>query len=236
MQNYSMLKATNDFAFKFKDEKTVYRNLLGLILEIAKEAIAQRDAFYWAISGGSTPLPLFDLMIEEKNSLDWTKVYTFWVDERCVSPGHPDSNFGMAHKKFLQFLPIHYFRMEAGQTDRELAAQDYEQILQKIVPIADNGIPELDLVLLGMGDDGHTASLFPQTTALMETRKLVTPVYVEKLDSWRLTLTYPILNQAITKIIPIKGASKKAIFEEIQELKGQKYPVQGIKDSIWMVQ
>lgn len=230
-----MSKSTSDFAFLFKEEITLYKNLLELILDIAQEAIAQNDAFYWAISGGSTPLPLFDLMIQEKNSLDWSKVYTFWVDERCVAPDHVDSNFGMAHKKLLQFLPLHYFRIEANQDDLEMAAKNYEQILQKIVPLADNGIPALDLVLLGMGDDGHTASLFPETSVLMEKERLVAPVYVEKLKSWRLTLSYPMINQAKSKIIPIKGKSKKALFNEIQELEYAKYPVQGIQDAIWMV-
>lgn len=230
-----MPKTTNDFAFLFKDEITLYRNLLGLIIDIAKEAILQKGAFYWAISGGSTPLPLFDLIRQEKVELDWSKVFIFWADERCVAPDHVDSNFGTAHKKLLQYLPLHYYRIEANQTDREMAAQDYEQILQKIVPLADNAIPELDLILLGMGEDGHTASLFPGTAVLEETKKLVSPVYVEKLDSWRLTLTYPMINQATNKLIAIKGIHKKAIFEEIQTIVEAKYPVQGVEDAIWFV-
>lgn len=230
-----MSKNTVDFAFLFEDERTLYRNLLGLILEIAQEAIAEKDAFYWAISGGSTPLPLFDLMKVEKDSLDWSKVYTFWADERCVAPDHEDSNFGTAHKKLLQYLPLHYFRMEAELQERDQAAENYEQILQKIVPLTDEGKPQLDVVLLGMGGDGHTASLFPDTSVLEETTKLVAPVYVEKLDSWRLTLTYPMINAAKHKVVAIKGKGKRAIFEEIQTIEAMKYPIQGIDEAVWFV-
>jgi 6-phosphogluconolactonase len=180
----------------------------------AHEAVAARGRFTVALSGGSTPKRLYQLLAAEpfRSQLDWGRVEIFWGDERCVPPDHADSNYRMAREALLTHLPIpaeHVHRIEAERSDRDAAARDYEATLARVFGIAvSTEPPAFDLVLLGMGPDGHTASLFPHTAALEETKRWVVANPVPQLHTERLTLTRPILNRAREVLFLVAGADK----------------------------
>jgi 6-phosphogluconolactonase len=176
-------------------------------LQIAHNAIEERGRFTVAVSGGSTPNAIFALLskTENKEQIDWNKVFLFWSDERSVPPDHPDSNFHMAMEAGLDQLPIpkeQIFRMEAETNIEEHAAR-YEQLIKTHVP---NGI--FDLVMLGMGEDGHTASLFPHTHGLQAENRFVIANYVPQKETWRMSLTYECINQARHICIYVLGQNK----------------------------
>ncbi len=166
------------------------------------EAIAARGKFIVALSGGSTPKTLYTLLAsnEWRDRVDWKKVEVLFGDERCVPPEHADSNFRMANEALLSHVPARVHRIE-GELAPEEAARRYEPLVRSLSPI--------DLVLLGMGADGHTASLFPGTPAVLEQTHLVTPVFVEKLNAWRISLTLPVINAA-REILPLVTGAEKA--------------------------
>lgn len=203
----------------------------ALIIEILTDSIQKRGVCNIAISGGSTPLPVFDLLVKEyADSVEWKNVRVFWVDERCVAPDHSDSNFGTAKERLLRHLQgIHSYRM-SGDSPPERVVVEYSKVLNENVPLQ-NDIPIFDLILLGMGDDGHTASLFPESNVLNEQKEWVRSVWVEKLKANRLTLTLPVLNNARNRIIMITGDQKHHLFREIQQLQENKYPIQYIYPS-----
>jgi 6-phosphogluconolactonase len=181
-----------------------------------------------ALSGGSTPKPVYEGLAAQKERMDWSTKSIFWSDERCVPPDHPDSNYRMAHKALLQHIkPYEVLRMK-GELDPQAAAEEYNQQIQLQSP---NSPLSFDLVLLGMGDDGHTASLFPHTSALNTDEVNCVANYVPKLDSWRLTLTSPIINHAHHVMFLITGESKaNALYEVLHgEYNPQEYPSQLIK-------
>ena len=178
-------------------------------IECASEAIAARGQFAVALAGGSTPKALYETLatVEFVPRVEWEKVHVFWGDERCVAPTHQESNYRMAFDVMLRHLPIpvkQIYRME-GELEPKEAAKTYEGRLKQFFQ---QRIPRFDLVLLGMGDDGHTASLFPGTKALDETKKWVTANYVRKLSAWRLTLTARIINQAANVTFLVSGENK----------------------------
>ncbi len=171
-----------------------------------------RERFAVALSGGSTPRDLFRLLStdEYSSSIDWQRVHVFWGDERCVPLDDKDNNAHMARETLLNHVPIpvpNIHRVES-QLEPEAAAQDYEKTLRAY--FSERGLKEarFDLLLLGMGGEGHTASMFPGSPALHETQRWVMPVYVEKLSSWRITLTPPALNAAAKVIFLIAGEEK----------------------------
>lgn len=174
----------------------------------ASAAIAERGRFSIALSGGSTPRPLYRLLAREPwaETIDWSHVDVFWGDERCVGPDHPDSNYRMARRALLDHVAIPKDRVHRilGELPAREAAAAYQVELRRV--LGDEG--RLDLVLLGLGSDGHTASLFPGTDAVLERRRDVVAVYVEKLDTWRITLTLPIINRARQVVFLVSGASK----------------------------
>ncbi len=186
--------------------------------------------FSLVLSGGSTPKALYELLASDpyRCRLNWSQVEVYFGDERCVPPDHPDSNYLMAHTAMLSKLPIpepniHRFR---GELPPEQAAIEYGQLLK--TKFHDGGP---DLVLLGMGDDGHTASLFPGTAALDETHHRCVANYVEKLKAWRLTMTYPFLNKAAAVLVLVEGEKKAQRLEQV--LLGprdqKQLPIQGIR-------
>lgn len=163
-----------------------------------------------ALSGGSTPKRLYETLAAAplRDEIPWDRVELFFGDERAVGPDHPDSNYGMAVQALLAKVDVLAWRMRAEIG----AAEEYETILRDRVPPAPGGtIPELDLVLLGIGGDGHTASLFPDTAALDEPRRLVVVNDVPKLGTSRMTVTYPLLNAARRVWILAAGADKREI-------------------------
>jgi 6-phosphogluconolactonase len=196
----------------------------------ADEAIALTGRFTLGLSGGSTPRLLYQLLAERyRDALDWAKVHVFFGDERCVPPEHRESNYRMAHETLLSTVPIpveQVHRMR-GEIEPEAAAKEYGLMLKET--FGDDG--GLDLLLLGMGQDGHTASLFPGTAAVNETHHRVVANYAEHSTtgkSWRITVTAPFINRSRAVLILVAGAGKAEALARAREgpPDPQKYPVQ----------
>ncbi len=185
-----------------------------------------------ALSGGSTPRRLYELLASEyAGQIDWTALEVFFGDERAVPSDHPDSNFRMASEALLDRVPLdreRLHRMPADSGDPVAAAAAYESVLRERVASGPDGFPALDLVWLGIGDDGHTASLFPGTEALEERRACVVANEVPQLGTWRMTLTFPALCAARRVQFLVTGASKARIVEAIERARSsgdlERYP------------
>ncbi len=185
---------------------------VALIVEAAKEALRERGEFRLALSGGNTPKPVYAALANE--DLDWSKVVITFGDERCVPPDDSESNFRMASESLLDQVAIpeaNVLRM-AGEMEPADAAKAYEAELRER---SEGGIFRHDLILLGMGPDGHTASLFPGTTALSETERWVVENYVATKETWRLTFTYPLIDAARHVCFLVNSAGKDEILEEV---------------------
>lgn len=182
------------------------------------EAITSHGRFAVALAGGNTPRGVYSLIADEfRDALPWQKVFVFFGDERHVPPDHSDSNYRMANESLLSRLPVpseNIFRIEA-ELPAEEAATRYEQRLRSFFAIQDEEWPRFDLILLGMGNDGHTASLFPGTKALSEDKKWVVANHVERLQTDRITLTFPVLNHAAEVVFLIAGDTKAAVLSQI---------------------
>ena len=183
------------------------------VLDHAQQAIAARGSFAIALAGGSTPQGLYAMLAVPpfRNQLDWTGVRFFWGDERHVPPDHADSNYRMAHEAFLRHLPIsmtQVYRMPSELPDAQAAADQYAAVLRKQFEVPEPDVPRFDLILLGMGPDGHTASLFPGTEAVHETSRLVAAPWVKKLRAFRITFTPVLLNHARQVTVLICGRAK----------------------------
>jgi 6-phosphogluconolactonase len=190
---------------------------------LSKGAIGARGKFRAALSGGSTPLRLYSLLAAEpyRSKVDWRHIELFLGDERCVPPDHHNSNFNSINEALLSHVPVKSHRIE-GELSPEEAALRYEGELLRAFDMQD-GIPVFDLMLLGLGDDGHTASLFPGSTALKETTKLSAAVYAGELKGWRVTLTFPVINGARKVMFMVSGDGKAQVVKEV--LDGKKpYP------------
>lgn len=186
----------------------------ALFAELAVKAIRQTQRFAVAISGGTTPSGLFDqLGSDYRESLDWTKIHIFWVDERCVPPTHAESNYRMAKVHLLDKVPLPHDNIHRMMAEKSpsLAAEDYEVELQTFFAFDPAVQAQFDLIILGIGRDGHTASLFPDTLALTETDHLVVSNYVSVLKSSRITLTYPTINAAACVLVLASGEAKAEI-------------------------
>jgi 6-phosphogluconolactonase len=175
---------------------------------LAAEAIAIRDQFTVALSGGSTPRATYALLASDSFAprVDWSRVHAFWGDERCVPPDHPDSNYRLARETLLDkvAIPAENVHRIRGELSPDQAATAYQVELEATLGAGGR----LDLILLGMGADGHAASLFPGTAALAEQARWVAENYVEKLETWRVTLTYPIINAARHVVFLVSGVAK----------------------------
>jgi 6-phosphogluconolactonase len=186
-----------------------------------EQAVATRGVARVAISGGSTPKNTFKLLADPAGpfvaTVPWDKLQLFWVDERCVGPDDPESNYGVARELLLSKVPIlekNVFRME-GELDPEEAASRYESTLRNVMKLEGAESPAFDLVTLGMGPDGHTASLFPHTAGLDEMSRLVIANHVPEKDVWRISLTWPVINQAAEVVFEVEGAGKTEVLAEV---------------------
>ena len=192
-----------------------------LFTDCATAAVSSRGLARIAISGGTTPKAMFQLLADPsqpfRNAVNWAKLQLFWVDERCVPPTDADSNFRMTEEALLSKVPIpaeNIFRME-GELDPEVAAGRYESNLRNAMKLEGAEYPVFDLLLLGMGDDGHTASLFPHTAALHEIARLVVANHVPQKETWRITLTWPVINQAREVAFLIEGSAKTDVLAAV---------------------
>ena len=182
----------------------------------AQEAIADHGYFAVALAGGSTPQLTYETLatVEFAPHIQWEKVHVFWGDERCVAPNHADSNYRMAFGILLRHSPIpvkQIHRME-GELEPKEAAQAYEDQLRGFFgPKA----PRFDLILLGLGEDGHTASLFPGSKALEEKKHWVVANYARRLSAWRLTMTAPLINQASNVTFLVSGENKAEVLRRV---------------------
>jgi 6-phosphogluconolactonase len=184
-----------------------------------RAAVEKRGVARIAISGGNTPKPVFALLASDelRDTVAWSRTQLFWVDERCVPPDAADSNYGMTRKALLDKVALpeaNVFRME-GELPPEEAAARYESAIRNSMRLEGAELPTFDLIALGMGDDGHTASLFPHTAGLHEFGRLVIANHVPQKDSWRITLTSPVINQARNVIFLIQGADKAAVLKRV---------------------
>jgi 6-phosphogluconolactonase len=194
-------------------------------ISVARMAIAKRGVFYVALAGGSTPKGLYQMLATSPytTQIDWARVHLFFGDERCVLPSHDDSNFKMASAAMIDAISIPEENVHRMPTELEPAdvATAYAATMAKVM-----GEQPLDLVLLGLGPDGHIASLFPGTPALDVAESMTTALYVEKFDSWRVTMTYPVINAARQVIVFIAGEAKAAIVKDITTESVTGLPVQ----------
>lgn len=229
----------------YPDLDTISREAANYTMRVAREAIAKRGKFTFALSGGTTPGKMYGLLTSEpyRSQIDWNAVHLFWSDERCVPPSDPQSNYHLAQEVLLSRLnlrPEQIHRMPADRPDREKASADYAEEIRKI--LGGNDTPAFDLIQLGMGPEAHTASLFPHQPSLREEKRLIMPVSVPKPPPDRLTFTPPLLRAARHILFLAVGADKAGALHEVLEGADnpEEYPSQGIVkqakgEVVWML-
>ena len=213
-----------------------------LFVAKSNAAVADKGFFSVALSGGSTPKLLYELLVDPneafREKIPWPSIRFFWSDERHVPPDHPDSNYRMANEAMLSHVPVspdNVHRVMTENPNAEEVAKAYEQTILKFVP---GSPPRFDLILLGLGNDGHTASIFPGSEVLDGTKRLVAAPWVEKLKAFRITMTLPLINNAASVVFLITGTQKAQIVKAI--LQGSTaYPAQEVRPIngklIWML-
>src|SRR6266702_5757794 len=228
----------------YPDTNTLSREAAQFIVRLANEAIVTHGRFTIALSGGSTPKVLYSLLGDEpyRNQIDWAKVDIFWSDERCVPPDSEDSNYHLAQQVLLSKIPIadsQLHRMPADRPDRDAASQAYTEEMYRT--FGTNRIPKFDLMQLGMGPEGHTASLFPHQESLHEQQRLVMPVIVPKPPPERLTFTRTLWNAAHSALLLVTGTDKVDALQAVLEGEYQpdEYPAQIVRppngEVVWML-
>jgi 6-phosphogluconolactonase len=233
----------------FTNPDALAHDAAGRFVRLAHDAIAARGVFTVALAGGSTPRLTYSLLASEpyRSQIEWDKIQFFWGDERCVPPDHQDSNYRMAMETMLSKVPVppeHLHRMRGEDPDPSTAASAYEQEVSKVFAsriLAKVDMPRFDLVLLGIGPDGHTLSLFPGSKALHAQEELVVANWVEKFKTWRITMTARLVNNARCVLFQVEGPDKATPLHEILEgeYRPEVYPAQLIRvdngDCDWLV-
>lgn len=218
----------------FSDERALVEAEAERFVSLTRDAIAARGRCLVALSGGSTPRPLYELLATRPyaDRIDWTRVELFFGDERCVPPDHPESNYRMAREALIDRVaipPANVHRIR-GEDDPVEAADAYERTLRAWLGTGDPPLRSFDIVLLGLGEDGHTASMFPGTSAPTETHRWAMAVHVERpRDMWRVTLTTVVLNAAADVTFLVAGAGKAARLREVVDDVGERLPAQRIR-------
>lgn len=215
----------------FENPEEVARRAAEYFVEQCREAVARSDGFAVALSGGSTPKRLYELLADRnepfRDQINWKKGFFFFTDERNVPPDHPDSNYRMAYEAMFSHAPKTQVCRISGEKPAAQAAEEYEDVLAEVFGVE---IPDMDVILLGLGEEGHTASIFPGSEVLHETERFVAAPWVEKLNAYRITLTLPVLNEARSVVFLVTGASKAEIVREV--IYGDKdtnlYPAQAV--------
>lgn len=209
-----------------------------------RNAVQARGKFTVSLSGGSTPRGLYSRLAQAGRALPWNEIYLFWGDERHVPPDDKDSNYRMVRETLLSQAPIpaeNVFRMHAEEKDAALVAQQYEQTLRQFFDLKAGELPRFDLMLLGLGPDGHTASLFPGSKALNERSRLVVANWVEKFGHYRLTFTAPVINNAEEIIFLVSGEEKSAALQSVLygDASAQQFPAKLVQPVngrlLWLV-
>jgi 6-phosphogluconolactonase len=190
------------------------------VIAASKQAIAERSRFAVALAGGSTPKPLYELLatIPCREQVEWFRTHIFWGDERLVPPDDPRSNFRMAREALLDHVPIpagnvHRVCTESGNPEQVAAA--YEATIRQVLDSTGNTVPALDVCLLGLGENGHTASLFPGSPVLHESSRLVASEYVAEVAMWRVTMTFLLINQSRLIMFLVAGAGKAPVLRKV---------------------
>ncbi len=228
------------------DPETLAQRSVELFVAEAQKTIKAKDAFYVAISGGNTPKRFFELLGEVPlaRSLPWDKIQLFWVDERYVQPDSQWSNYKLAADTFLDKVEIpqgNVHRIPTEYDDFKAAASCYEQTIREVFGLDEKQNPEFDLIILGMGADGHTGSLFPNSYAPFDTEDLACVVYVMGEDLNRITLTHPVLRAASSLVVLVSGREKADILKEVltSEPDDVRYPIHALwpilDRIIWLV-
>ncbi len=223
----------------FEDPWDLAEAAAGSFVEQARKAIKDSGRFAVALAGGSTPKRAYEALAseyDELGDLDWSKVHAFFGDERAVPPDHADSNYRMAYDALLSHVPVGSVHRMRGEIDPPEAAALYEEELEVFF----GGTPRFDLVLLGIGEDGHTASLFPGTPALDVSDRWAIENPVDKLETTRITLTVPAINAAKSVVFLVSGEGKADALEEILEgdADPRDYPAKLVRPSsgpVWMI-
>jgi 6-phosphogluconolactonase len=226
----------------FSDRGELMRAAAERVTSLAERAIANRGEFAWALAGGKTPEELYQLLASAPYAarIDWTRVHFFWSDERCVPADHPDSNYRMARESLLDRVrppAAHVHRMQ-GELPPLLEASRYERELAEVGPAnvtagsPSSALPRLDLILLGMGADGHTASLFPGTAAVSERQRWVTATRLEGREVARLTFTLPLINAAAAVLFLVAGADKAPALARVAGHPHEPQPVEAPGDPL----
>ncbi|HEV2493837.1 MAG TPA: 6-phosphogluconolactonase [Terriglobia bacterium] len=220
----------------FADLDAMSRQAAGRFVRLANQRVAENRLFTAALSGGSTPRRLYEILgaALTVQKIPWANTHLFQVDERCVPPDHVESNYRMIRETLLSHGAVpesNFHRMAAELADRDEAARQYAEELRRVLRPKPNEWPRLDLVLLGMGPDGHTASLFPGSGALDVQVHWVVPNYVERLKACRLTLTLPVLNAAGCVIFLVAGEDKAETVRQVLEASSgpDRFPAQRVR-------
>lgn len=218
------------------------KNAAELIVEVGKAAILNKGVFNLALSGGNTPIPLYKLLATAyyKIKLDWNSTNVFFTDERCVSPDHPDSNYGMIKRLLLDHVPVkNVYRMKGEYENPEIAAEEYEQTINEVFELKPDEIPSFDLMLLGIGEDGHVASLFSNNIKSNFKASLVVSNYINNLKASRISLAFNLINCSLNNIYLIHGKSKNEIVCQLANGEGAYYPIYDIEfletSSKWII-
>ncbi|HVH87222.1 MAG TPA: 6-phosphogluconolactonase [Terriglobales bacterium] len=229
------------------DLQAVARATADEFISHAARAVKDHERFTVALSGGSTPKALHGVLVERTAThpklINWSRVEVFFGDERHVPPDHPDSNFRMANETLLSKVPIpkaNIHRMRCENPDAAQVAAEYDNELVTSFRLSGGQIPRFDLILLGMGPDGHTASLFPGSTAVHELKNRVVANWVQKLNTWRITFTRPVINEAACVLMMISGHDKSAALAQVMDNGNpDTYPVRYVRprhgELIWIV-
>jgi len=229
------------------DGASIARRAAGIFVQAAAAAVKEKGSFTVALAGGSTPKTLYGLLVNDaslRSQVPWDKLQLFFGDERSVGPDHADSNFRMANEALISKAPLkpeQIIRIKGENPDTEQAAREYEQALRSSFKLSDGQYPRFDLVLVGMGNEGHTLSLFPGTKALHADKRIVSRNWVGKLYTERITLTAPAANNAKLVIFMVTGADKAPALKAVLEgpYEPEQLPAQLIQPAngklLWLV-
>jgi 6-phosphogluconolactonase len=224
--------------FVFDDNEGVTDFAVKKWLKISSQAIAEKGSFTAALSGGKTPVEFYKRLAASKDILSWDRTHLFLADERFVPPSHNESNYGLIKEHLLSHVKIPDENVHRIQTEGitvEQSARRYEEDIRRFFCIDGSSVPQFDLIMLGIGEDGHTASLFPGKSSLHERTRLAIPVIAEKFPGERITLTLPVINNARKIIFLVSGRVKAKVMKEILEDQQGSLPVSRVHPKQGMV-